>query len=246
MSYSGDLTPHEFGVYIKELHPAVGAMVRFHPVDRLGIRLGFNTGRVSGDDVNSNQPERGLSFQSDIIEASLLLELETFRLGNVSRGTYFAGYIYGGGGFYRFDPETLFEDDYIALQPIGTEGQGLPLYENPYQLTQVNVPVGFGFKYVFDEKFAIAVEFGGRKLFTDYLDDIGHVIVNYSEIQGGKGDLAAEISYPNWEKLGAPEEFKRGGDFDDWYYVGGLTLTYFLNGGGGSGRSRRSLPCYSF
>lgn len=229
--YSGDLTAREFGIYLKELHPAYGAFVRFHPLKGVGVRLAFNKGEISGNDDNSNYTERGLTFRSDILEGALSLEIEALRLSGAKGDNYAAFYLFGGAGLTRFDPETFFEDSYIKLQPIGTEGQGLPGYEEPYNLTQFNIPLGLGFKFVINRQVAIGLEFGGRRMFTDYLDDIGSAQVNYDEMLQGKGVVAAQISFPNWEALGSPPTFRRGGNFNDWYFMGGLTISYFLNGG---------------
>jgi hypothetical protein len=248
-AYSGDLTSDEFGLFINEMNASYGAFIRFNPADRIGLRLALTGARVTGDDVNSPYPSRGLNFRSSIMEVALLAEIEVFRVGDLRRGTYFAPYIFGGGGVYRFEPETLFENNYVALQPVGTEGQGLPLYDNPYKLTQFNIPFGGGIKYVINDQFAIALEVGARKLFTDYLDDIGHTIINYNDLIDGKGDVAAQLSYPNWEELGSPAQFKRGGDYDDWYFIGGVTLSYFIHNENNRQANRRStgnMGCYSF
>ena len=183
------------------------------------------------------------------MELSLLVEAELFRIGNAEAGNYFAPYLFGGGGVYRFEPETLFEGNYIALQPIGTEAQGLPLYEKPYQLTQLNLIFGGGVKYVINDQFTIGLEIGGRKLFTDYLDDVSYTLVNYNDLRENKGDIAAELSYPNWEQLGSPAEYRRGGEYYDWYFIGSLTLSYFISNDSNrraNGRSSRGMRCYSF
>jgi hypothetical protein len=247
--YSGDLTPDEFGLFVNDLEVAYGAFVRFHPADRIGLRLAFNGARVSGDDINGAYPSRGLNFRTSIMELALMAEVETFRIGDIRGGNYFTAYLFGGGGFFRFEPETLFEGAYIALQPIGTEGQGLPLYPAPYQLTQFNVPFGGGVKYVINDQFVIGLELGGRKLFTDYLDDVGQTVVSYNDLRQGKGDIAAQLSYPNWEELGSPEQYKRGGEYNDWYFIGNLTLSYFLNNEANrraNGRGGENMGCYSF
>lgn len=245
-TYSGDLTPEEIGLYVKQFQPAYGVFVRFQPIDRIGLRLAFNGGWVSGDDRNGANPERGLNFTSSIMEVSALAEVETFRIYKRRGNNYLALYLFGGGGLFRFDPQTEFEGNKVALQPIGTEGQGLPRYGQPYRLTQFNVPFGLGLKYVISTRFTIGVEFGGRKLFTDYLDDVGHARVNYEELRQGKGAVAAQLSYPNWEQLGSPAEFRRGGSFNDWYYIAGVTFSYFVSSGGGGKRRDRYSGCYSF
>ena len=58
----------------------------------------------------------------------------------------------------------------MDLQPLGTEGQGTNAYPtvNPINYWQVCVPLGLGFKRAINEHRNVGVEFGWRKLFTDY------------------------------------------------------------------------------
>jgi len=60
------------------------------------------------------------------------------------------------------------------LQPLHTEGQGFPEYPDRknYKLTQMELPMGFGFKYYLKENMFIGLEVLHRKLFTDYVDDV--------------------------------------------------------------------------
>ena len=55
-----------------------------------------------------------------------------------------------------------------------TEGQGFPQYPDrkDYKLTQMEVPMGFGFKFYVKENMFIGLEILHRKLFTDYVDDV--------------------------------------------------------------------------
>ena len=81
----------------------------------------------------------------------------------------------------KFDTNTPFDNDgnltnneWLDLQPLGTEGQYSSQYpeKDPYQLIQFAIPVGIGFKVSLSEKFSMAIEYGLRKTFTDYIDDV--------------------------------------------------------------------------
>jgi len=246
--YSGDLSPQEFGIYFEELSPAFGFFGRFNISQAFALRLGASLGKVSGNDANHNRLDRNLNFRSNITEFALTGELNLFKLGNYQdRGVM--PYVFGGVGVFHFNPETSFDGDYVELQPLGTEGQGLPGYEAPYKLTQLALPVGLGIKFLLNETITLGLEFGGRKLFTDYLDDVGAAQVNYFELLEGNGELAALLSNPTL-KDPSPDtaDYRRGGKFNDWYYFGGATLSFRLrgNGGGRGPGGNRGIGCPTF
>lgn len=244
--YSGDLSPNEFGLYFKEISPAFGAFGRFNLNSAIALRLGANLGTVMADDASHGREDRGLSFRSKITEFSLVGEVNLFHLGAYEdRGMI--PYVFGGVAVFKFNPETKFDGDYVELQPLGTEGQGLPGYEAPYNLTQVSIPLGVGLKFLINETITVGLEFGGRKLFTDYLDDVSSTKVNYLDILEGNGTLAAQLSNPTLVDP-SPENsiYKRGGDFKDWYYITGLSISFRLQGSGSGIGSGRGIGCPTF
>ncbi|HKK79075.1 MAG TPA: DUF6089 family protein [Phaeodactylibacter sp.] len=245
--YSGDLSPQEFGIYLEELRPAFGAFARIEMGRAFALRPSISIGQVTGDDFVSGREDRGLSFRSRITELALIGELNLFKIG-ARRNRGLIPYLFGGGAVFFFNPETEFDGDYIELQPLGTEGQGLPNYPAPYQLTQVAVPLGVGIKFMLNENLTISVEFGGRKLFTDYLDDVSDTEVNYFDVLENNGELAAQLSNPTLEEPEENATYSRGGAFNDWYYIGGLSFAFRLNGSSGGNRMRdgRNIGCPTF
>jgi hypothetical protein len=244
--YSGDLSPQEFGIYFEDIRPAFGAFARFNIGKALAIRPSISIGRVAGDDANHGREGRGLSFRSRITELALIGELNLFKIG-AARNRGMVPYLFGGAAVYRFNPEAAFDGDYIELQPLGTEGQGLPNYPAPYQLTQVSLPVGLGIKFLLNENLTLGLEFGGRKLFTDFLDDVSATEVNYFDVLENNGELAAELSNPTLENPETGEiTYRRGGSFNDWYYIGGISFSFRLNGGSGRMGSGKGIGCPTF
>ncbi|MCO6493979.1 MAG: outer membrane beta-barrel protein [Phaeodactylibacter sp.] len=245
--YSGDLSPQEFGLYVEDVSPAFGFFGRFNISRAFALRLGLSLGKISASDLDHGREDRGLNFRTNITEFALTGEVNLFKLGSYQdRGVM--PYLFGGVAAFHFNPEAQFDGDYVELQPLGTEGQGLPGYEAPYQLTQLALPVGLGVKFLLNETITLGLEFGGRKLFTDHLDDVSSAEVNYLDVLEGNGELAARLSNPTLKDPG-PEtaDYRRGGDFKDWYYFGGLTLSFRLqgNGGGGFGRGK-GIGCPTF
>jgi hypothetical protein len=243
--YSGDLSPKEFGVYFEEIGPAFGAFARIEIGKAFALRPSVNIGRVAGDDANAGREDRGLSFRSRITELALIGELNLFKIG-ASRNKGVVPYLFGGGAVFFFNPETAFDGDYIELQPLGTEGQGLPNYPAPYKLTQVAVPLGVGIKFMLNENITIGVEFGGRKLFTDYLDDVSGTEVSYFDVLENNGELAAQLSNPTLKEPEEDTSYRRGGELNDWYYIGGLSFAFRLNGSRGRVRDGRNIGCPTF
>jgi len=246
--YSGDLSKQEFGVYVDEINPAFGAFARFNLNRTVALRLGLTMGRVSGDDDNTGRENRGLSFRSRITEFSLVGEVNLFKLGRYQdRGTI--PYLFGGLAIFNFNPEAAFDGDYVELQPLGTEGQGLPNYEAPYNLTQVSIPLGVGVKFMLNDNITLGLEFGGRKTFTDHLDDVSDAEVNYLDVLEGNGELAAMLSNPTLQDPDSESlTYRRGGQYNDWYYFGGATLSFRLSGSGpGTGwGSGKGIGCPTF
>ncbi len=244
--YSGDLSPKEFGLYTEDISPAFGFFGRFNLSSAFALRLGLSLGKVSADDLDHGREDRGLNFRSNITEFALTGELNLFKLGSYQdRGVM--PFLFAGVAVYHFNPEAEFDGDYIELQPLGTEGQGLSGYEAPYSLTQFAVPLGLGVKFLLNETITLGLEIGGRKLFTDYLDDVSDTQVNYFDILEGNGELAARLSNPTL-KDPSPEtaDYRRGGEFNDWYYFGGLTLSFRLQGGGGGFGRGKGIGCPTF
>ncbi|WP_143473214.1 DUF6089 family protein [Flavilitoribacter nigricans] len=243
--YSGDLSEDEFGLYFENLKPAFGIFGRFNLSNTLAIRLGVSHGQVQEESDLRGSDEYMRNFRSNITEFALTAEINLFRIG---RTTNFQAipFIFGGGAVFNFRPETLFDGNWIEMQPLGTEGQGLPGYEQPYQLTQIAIPVGLGLKLDMGN-WAMSFEFGGRKLFTDHLDDISNASVSYQDVYEGNGELAAMISNPIAGNDGEPNPtYNRGGPFDDWYYIGGVTLSFDIGGGYGGRGSGRNIGCPTF
>lgn len=242
--YSGDLSPQEVGLYFQELNPAIGFFGRYNVGKRLSLRLGATFTKATGDDMRGGFETRGLNFRTNISEVALTGEYNIFSLGN-PKGFHVAPYLFAGVGVYHFNPQGNLDGAWVDLQPLGTEGQGLPGYEKPYTLTQLNVPFGAGIKFHVNNTLTIGVEMGGRKLFTDHLDDVSYVEVNYLDILEGNGSLAARFSNPTLTEPSAENViYRRGGDFLDWYYVGGVTLSFRI--GEGSGPSGKGIGCPTF
>jgi len=223
--YSGDLSPSDPREMIQTTKPAVGIFCRFGNSRKFSTRFNLNYTSVFGDDELRGLEERGLAFQTNIMEFNVVGEWHAIRIRHTEYSASFP-YVFGGIGLFHFNPKREVDGELVALQPLGTEGQGLAGYPSRYNRTQFNIPLGMGMKFTV-RNFTFGFEAGGRFLFTDYLDDVSGTEVNHREIFDGNGPLAAELSSP---ALGGDEgidrDYRRGSELDDWYYMMNITLSY--------------------
>ena len=121
--YFGDLN----STYSLKRPGAAGGLIgRYNFNNRISVRLSANYGRVSAydsDSDNSFQQSRNLSFRSDILEGLGQLEFNFLPYVHGSEDQFFTPYLFGGFGFSYFNPKAELNGEWVALQPLGTEGQ---------------------------------------------------------------------------------------------------------------------------
>ena len=172
-------------------------------------------GMLTGDDKSTNdiyRNYRNLSFRSPIVELSLQGEYwplrERFKLGGytppskISRQAYgrkhfqlkVNPYLFGGLGVFYFNPQAKYHGKWVNLQPLGTEGEGLVPTRPKYKLVQVSIPIGFGLKIPFFYRYLLGIEYGVRKTFTDYIDDVSTTYYDPALLAKARGEEAAALS----------------------------------------------------
>ena len=141
-------------------------------------------------------------------------------------------YVFGGVAVYHFDPMGFYQYRWYKLQPIGTEGQGSTFSnEKTYSLTQFSIPFGAGLKVNTAKKVNINFEWGIRKTFTDYLDDVSGKYVDAGLLASEKGAVAAELADKSFTQEGGSNTGRqRGNSFTkDWYAFAGVIITFRMN-----------------
>jgi len=240
-NYQGDLSNNSSALYLKETHLAAGAFGAYNMNDWLALKLAFSYASISGKDANSNNEavrRRNLSFRSPIYELGLTLEFNLPGFDPYNLNKPFSAYLFAGVGYSWFKPKALYGGSWVDLQPLGTEGQGLPGYPNPYRLSTLVIPMGVGVKYALTDKLSFGFEVGARRAFTDYLDDVSGEYVDLAELAAGNSELSALLSNRTGEYLGSePVPFPAGtarGDQSpaDWYFIAGFRVSWhFLDNG---------------
>lgn len=242
--YAGDLSPTDYADYFNTFKPAGGILLRYNPVNPVSMELGLNLGRIAGEDgVTNDNQERDLNFRTNITELSLKFNWNIFRLGSPRR-TQVVPYLMVGASVFRFNPETDYDGNWIELQPLGTEAQGVVGYADKYSLTEFALMAGPGLKFIISKKMTIGLEFGARYTNTDYLDDVSGVALNYADVLNN-GSLAATLSNP---RITDPEtqnlDYERGTTNKDWFYMSGISFSFAF--GEGSGVRGKGIGCPTF
>jgi len=132
--------------------------------------------------LDSAAIKRNASFDIFLLELSSTFEYHFLDWRDDRRRLRFTPYVFAGLGLF------------------GISGNNAKT--KTYSNVQVSIPFGVGMKYVLNPKYYIAMEFGVRKTFFDYLDNIS-------------GGNTAIKNY----QYGNPN------DYDNYFFTG-ITLTY--------------------
>tara|TARA_B110000503_G_scaffold143517_1_gene245487 strand:- start:3988 stop:4947 length:960 start_codon:yes stop_codon:yes gene_type:complete len=148
-------------------------------------RANIQWGVLKGSDKYTTEEFRGnrnLKFRTGYFELDLMAE---FYLIQNSKGNLYSlqgargknsfkldVYIYGGLGFMFFNPKGEYQGTWHKLQPLGTEGQGLPGQPEKYKRTTFTIPYGIGIGKSIDRYWGINFEATFRHTFSDYIDDV--------------------------------------------------------------------------
>jgi len=236
--YWGDLNAPDFGSNISNMNFAVQAMAKLNFSKYIAVKGNLLYGQLSGDDGNSYlewQKQRNLDFKSTLIEFAVLGEYHLFGY-NFGEENPISPYVTAGLGVFYFNPTTVYNGTTYALQPLGTEGQGLPGFSSKYNRIAIAIPFGAGVKFKVNDKINFSFDILARKTFTDYIDDVSTNYVAFDELAAGNGVIAANLGNRIGEFFGQDEPVnvttgdQRGGsNVQDYYFTGMLTLTFKLN-----------------
>jgi hypothetical protein len=208
--YLGDINP---GVHFQQTKPAAGLIARYNIDTRWSIRMSALVGKVGGSDAISQKVlDRNLEFTSSITEIASVVEFNFYPYVNGSARNYFTPYIFGGASVFMFNPK--FNNEKLA--DFTTEGQ-----VEPYLLHGLAIPFGIGVKYSVSQSIGLGFEWGMRKTFTDYIDDIS---TTYPDIPiASQADFRYDLSDPTG--LHNPGEQRGNPKTMDWFNFIGISIT---------------------
>jgi hypothetical protein len=151
----------------------------------ISFRVGITAGKIGASDVrrpmDALAANRKLSFNLFLLEASTVMEYHFLNWRDDKTMVRYSPYLFAGFGIFALSGTNEKPAEYSNVQPM--------------------IPFGVGIKYVLNPKWYIGLEFGMRKTFFDYLDNVS-----------GKDDTIKDYQFGN------PND-------NDHYYFLGLTLT---------------------
>lgn len=231
LSYFGDLAPADnlLSTEFSQIKPGISAFIQYRYGPRMSLKGALLYGRLTGDDFTSADPNdpqalgryiRNLSFRNDILDFSIMSQINIFKnYLDFRQRKAFNIYFNGGISVFYHSPKGKVPDfkisgerypnsgEWVALRPLGTEGQNSGHYENkPYSNIQFSIPLGGGFNFVLSERIDFTFEVNYRILLTDYIDDVSG---NYVDLGALEGDMAKSMSDRSREEYAMMANAKR-------------------------------------
>jgi opacity protein-like surface antigen len=198
--YLGDLVNNQF---VGEPNLNFGALYRFDYNNRISFRIAAHYGMITGDSKNNKKTlqYKNLSFRSPLTDIEMGMEINFVEYQPGSKNHRFTPFIFGGLSVFKFNPQANFQGKWVDLQPLGTEGQGTTAYPDrkPYRLMSWAIPFGGGLKWNISKNVTIGIEYGLRKTFTDYLDDVSSTYPDLALLSAEKSPLSAMLSNRQFE-----------------------------------------------
>ena len=181
LSYTGDLVR---GYDFTLNRPAGTVFYRSNLSKSVSFRAALTAGNLVGEEepIDILGSRRGASFDVFLFEASATMEYHFLNWRDENYRIRWTPYLFGGIGLFGISGEGERAAEYSAVQPA--------------------IPLGAGIKYILNPKWYIGFEFGARKTFFDYLDNVS----------GSDPTL---------------KNFQHGAENDnDMYYYLGFSITY--------------------
>ncbi len=226
--YQGDLKAKGITLSQTKLMGSLGA--EYDLSEHVVARSFISLATLHADDKKGTpvMQQRNLNFTSGIIDWELSAQYSLFSLNE----HWWTPYAFAGVGIYHFNPYTKDSaGKKTYLPPLSTEGEGfIPGVKN-YHLTQFSIPFGIGADYALNEDMRLGLEFGYRKLFTDYVDDVSKNYVDKTALLNARGTEAAALAYRGTGTYPAAGVMRGNNHKQDGYYFFALTFTvrYFFD-----------------
>lgn len=236
---------HYFGDLNTRAHlnrPKMAASIFFRKnfSNYIAARIGASFARVGYSDIYNSDNEymfrRNLSFNSNIWELALQADFNFFRFMPGEPGFNFTPYITLGVGAFSYDPFAYLGKEKIYLRPLGTEGQGSPLYPDrkQYSSMAISIPFGAGIKYSLNERMNVSIEILHRYTNTDYLDDVSKTYAGRAAFPDDVGNMPSQAflmsdrSYEVGEPIGIAGRQRGNSRQKDQFVTAMVHLTFNL------------------
>lgn len=229
--YLGDLNPNG---HFRFLRPAGGLFYRHSFGPRFAYRVNLWAGGLYANDNKGrieSQKERNLHFRSLVAELSLQGEFNfmEYEVGNPKYP--FSPYLFAGIGAFYFNPKAEMNDSWEKLRPLHTEGQGTasrPGFRQ-YSIVQPSIPFGMGIKANLSERMGFTLEWGLRKTFTDYIDDVSTTYPYFPELTPEAAAFSDRTLYYDLADPLQNVDRQRGNKrTKDWYSFINVSISFKL------------------
>jgi hypothetical protein len=191
------------------IRPTFHIGYRYRTSKETAIKGNLIYARLAGNDKYTEEPfrkNRNCNFRTPVIELNAQFEytITRERPGHIYnlkgivglRNIQITTYLFAGIGGMYFNPKGEWNGKWYALKPLSTEGEGLVATRKKYSSVQFVIPVGIGFKYALNKDWSIGIEYGMRKTFTDYVDDVSKTYFDNDYLNQVKGSTAAHFANP--------------------------------------------------
>lgn len=169
--------------------PSVAAGLRYRMYEHWSVKGMLAWGIIRGDDKLTDEfyrNNRQLHFKSHIVELSAQIEGHfikeqpghRYKIKGARGWKNIELNMYGftGIALFYFNPKAKYiNGGWYALQPLGTEGQGIRPDLKKYSRVSIAIPIGIGMKHLIGRFWSVGLEVGMRKTFTDYIDDVSTI-----------------------------------------------------------------------
>jgi hypothetical protein len=182
-NYTGDLVRT---FQISSSKPAATVFYRSNISNVISLRTSITGGKIGATDtknpIDAFAAQRAASFDLFLLEAGATFEYHFLDWRDSKKRLRFTPFVFAGANLFGIS--------------------GMEQKNAEYSNIQFSIPFGGGMKYVLNPKYYIAFEFGIRKTFFDYLDNIS-------------------------EGNPSVKNYQYGNSFDyDNYFFTAITLTY--------------------
>ncbi len=198
-SYSGDL---QRGYSLTSGSPGFELFNRFNFSPYQSLKIAYKRGLLKGTDRldDALSLNRNMWFKSKFSEFSLKIEYNFLDYFEERERENFTPFIFFGAG------GTL-------LQNVSERNNKVSQNKKFF----INIPFGFGFKYLIKKQFSLAFDFEVKKTFNDHIDFMSGA--NTSNINSITG-LNFNNSIKNYQ-------YGSGND-NDFYYFTGISISYIF------------------
>jgi hypothetical protein len=228
--YFGDLNTRS---RINRPKIAAGIFFRKQINNYVALRIGTNFAQLGYSDryetKNEFRRRRNLSFNTNIFELMVQGDFNFFRFNPTNPGERFTPYLTFGAGIFTYDPYAFLNDKKYFLRPLGTEGQGSPLFpgSKQYSTTALAFPVGLGIKLSLNGNINLHLEISHRFTNTDFIDDVSATYAGPEAFKpGSPAALLQDRSYETGPLIGLRGQQRGFSSQKDQYITAMVGVTF--------------------